>query len=132
MTTPSAKLRRVPHFTSVAAALTPLGCDALSKNYGLATGDVVIATKSDNCTLPPFPVCVPAAYDVMIVPTNTEWYVIQRLAQLCCELMADSESLAQDLSTSLANLTTTQLLYWNPNIMGLCDDLTAGQYVCAR
>jgi len=33
-------------------------------------------------------------------------------------------------STLPGNVTTVQLLTWNPNIQGLCDSLTAGQMVC--
>jgi hypothetical protein len=73
--TSSAKLRRVPQSTGAAPAQTPLSCDGLSKHYGVATGDLLIATGSDNCTLPPFPVCVPAPCEVITVPRNTTWYV---------------------------------------------------------
>jgi hypothetical protein len=41
----------------------------------------------------------------------------------------NSDSLAQSLP---GNITTVQLLKWNPNIMGLCDGVTAGQYICKR
>ena len=73
-TTP-AKLRRAPQSTTAAPSQTPLSCNGLSKQLGVATGDLVLATESDNCTLPPFPVCVPVACEVMIVPMNSTWYV---------------------------------------------------------
>lgn len=38
-----------------------------------------------------------------------------------------SDSLASSLP---GNITTVQFLTWNKNIMGLCDSVTAGQYVC--
>jgi len=38
---------------------------------------------------------------------------------------------AQSISTSNNNVTVTQLLSWNPNLIGLCTD-TTGQYVCTN
>jgi hypothetical protein len=39
--------------------------------------------------------------------------------------MRNSDSMASSL-----NVTTTQFQAWNPNIIGLCDALQVGQYVC--
>jgi hypothetical protein len=39
----------------------------------------------------------------------------------------NSDSLAASLP---GNITTTQFLNWNRNIIGLCDSVTAGQYIC--
>ena len=34
------------------------------------------------------------------------------------------------MATIPDNITTQKFLFWNPNVMGLCDNPTPGQYVC--
>ena len=38
--------------------------------------------------------------------------------------------MAAQISTAQNNITTTQFVTWNPNLLGFCDQLTAGQYAC--
>jgi hypothetical protein len=40
-------------------------------------------------------------------------------------LTRDSDTIASSL-----NVTTVQFQTWNPNVIGLCDALQTGQYVC--
>ncbi|PVH83798.1 carbohydrate-binding module family 50 protein [Cadophora sp. DSE1049] len=42
-----------------------------------------------------------------------------------------SDEFAQSISTPSQNITTTQLLTWNPNLIGLCTN-TTDQYVCTN
>ena len=44
-------------------------------------------------------------------------------------LTAHSDSIAASIA---GNITLTQFLSWNPNVMGLCDAVTDGQYICIR
>lgn len=41
-------------------------------------------------------------------------------------------ALAAGLTGNNYTVTTEQFLSWNPNIIGLCDAATVGQYICAR
>ena len=38
--------------------------------------------------------------------------------------------MAEQISTVNNNVTVTQFTIWNPNLLGLCDQLVAGQYAC--
>lgn len=89
-------------------------CDQLSVKYGVATGDLQSITDADDCS-GACGQCFPARCDVQKLPT----------AQTC-------DAAANMLSTAANNITTYQLLAWNPNIIGLCDSLQAGQYICVR
>lgn len=35
-------------------------------------------------------------------------------------------------NSTVGNITVTQLLSWNPYIMGTCDNVTAGQQICTE
>jgi hypothetical protein len=85
------------------------GCNSLSTTYGVATGDIQALTGDANCQIKTS-MCLPAACSLQTVPSG----------QTC------------DTVASSLNITSVQLLSWNRNIMGLCDNLTAGQYVCGR
>jgi hypothetical protein len=89
------------------------GCDSLSQRYGVTTGDLQTATGSDDCTISNT-TCVPQACTVKQVNDGDS-----------------CEGLAAKYTTGTANVTTTLFLSWNPNIIGLCDSLTAGQYICS-
>lgn len=84
-------------------------CNSLSTKYGVATGDLQTLTGNTTCYFSTA-VCLPAACTLQLVSSS----------QTC-----------DSISTSL-NVTTVQFLSWNRNIIGLCDSLTAGQYICAR
>ncbi|TEY30753.1 hypothetical protein BOTCAL_0847g00020 [Botryotinia calthae] len=85
------------------------GCQALSTKYGVTTGDLQTISGSDTCAISGS-LCFPKACSLQAVPSG-----------------ASCDSFASSLP---GNVTTVQLLNWNPNIQGLCDSLTAGQMVC--
>jgi hypothetical protein len=96
---------------TIGSASAPAGCDAISTTYGVTTGDVQSATNSDTCTLSS-PICLPMGCGL-----------VQTKSGDTCD------SLAQSVP---GNATAVQFLNWNPNILGLCDSVTPGQYVCTR
>lgn len=89
------------------------GCDSLSQQYGVTTGDLQAATNSDDCTISDT-TCVPSACTLKQI----------NIGDSC-------DALATAYKTSTLNVTTTLFLSWNPNIIGLCDNLTTSQYVCS-
>ncbi|KAK3333069.1 hypothetical protein B0T19DRAFT_458160 [Cercophora scortea] len=84
-----------------------LGCDALSTQYGLATGNLKVVSGSDTCVISSAK-CFPARCSLGLVPSGAT-----------CETMANS-----------LNATVIQFQQWNPNLKGLCDALLPGQYIC--
>ena len=89
------------------------GCSSLSQEYGVTTGDLQAATGSDTCTVSA-KTCVSSACTIKLVNSGD-----------------NCVSLAKAYSTSALNVSTSLFLSWNPNIIGLCDNLTAEQYVCS-
>lgn len=87
-------------------------CDTLSLKYGITTGDLQDASGTDDCSQT-CDLCVPARCNLLRVPQG-----------MSCDTVAES------ITTSTFNVTTYQFLLWNPNIIGLCDSLQEGQYVC--
>ncbi|KAH9221800.1 hypothetical protein DL95DRAFT_381567 [Leptodontidium sp. 2 PMI_412] len=89
-------------------------CNALSTIYNVTTGDLVVAFNDQWCAPDAdfTSVCLPAGCTVMAIPLNST----------CA-------SVIEDISTPESQITTTQLLAWNPNIQGLCDQLM-NQYIC--
>ncbi|RKU41544.1 hypothetical protein DL546_001268 [Coniochaeta pulveracea] len=85
------------------------GCDALATKYGVGTGALQYYSNSDNCTFTTA-ACLPSACKLQQVQTG----------DTCASLAAAVGG----------NTTLTQFLKWNPYVMGLCDSLTAGQYIC--
>ncbi|KAF2649567.1 carbohydrate-binding module family 50 protein [Lophiostoma macrostomum CBS 122681] len=83
------------------------GCDALSKKYGITTGDLIAISGSNTCSISSA-LCFP----------------------LSCSLQQIVSGATCDTVASTLNATTVQFQTWNPNIIGLCDVLQAGQYVC--
>ncbi|KAL8738008.1 MAG: hypothetical protein Q9181_001147 [Wetmoreana brouardii] len=77
--------------------------------HGVTTGDLQTITGGDDCYSPD-PVCLPAACSLIQVPAG-----------------ATCDSISSGFSN---NITNIQLLTWNPNIIGLCDLLQEGQYIC--
>ncbi|KAH8900561.1 hypothetical protein GQ53DRAFT_835550 [Thozetella sp. PMI_491] len=93
---------------------TQTGCDVIPPALHASTGDVIQVMRTPAC-LPNFNVthiCLPQPCRVGLMPDSTT-----------------CDQFAQSISTSDANVTTTQLLAWNPNLMGLCSNTTK-QYVC--
>ncbi|KAF6223147.1 hypothetical protein HO173_013268 [Letharia columbiana] len=89
-------------------------CDSLSQSYGVTTGDLQSITGNDDCSFSASSICVPLKCEVAQVGND----------QSCA-------SIASSLSTSSINVTITLFLQWNPNIIGLCDNLTTDQYICS-
>jgi hypothetical protein len=85
------------------------GCNSLSATYGVTTGDLQSLTGNTTCQITSA-VCLPAACALELVASGQT-----------CDTMAAS-----------LNITSVQFLSWNRNVMGLCDSLTTGQYVCGR
>lgn len=95
----------------ISSASAPVGCDAISTKYGVTTGNIQSATNNDSCTFSSS-ICLPLGCGL-----------IQTKSGDTCD------SLAQSVP---GNATTVQFLNWNPNILGLCDSVTPGQFVCTR
>ncbi|KAH7360209.1 hypothetical protein BKA65DRAFT_576795 [Rhexocercosporidium sp. MPI-PUGE-AT-0058] len=90
-----------------------IGCNSLSQKYQVATGDLQAATNSDDCVVTSS-ICVPSPCTLKQVGTGDS-----------------CDSLALSYTSSSFNVSTMLFLSWNPNIMGLCNNLTANQYVCS-
>ena len=101
--------------TVIKSTLSPnANCNSISQAFNVATGDVQAAAGNADCSISTTSICLPAACALQQVPND-----------------ASCDSLATSFSTVNLTVTTVQLLTWNPNINGLCDSLTAGDYVCA-
>jgi len=101
--------------TIVASTLSAnANCNSISQAFNAATGDVQAATGTTNCATSKSSFCLQQPCTLLQVPNG-----------------ATCDSLATAASTTNLNVTTLQLLSWNPNINGLCDALIAGDYVCA-
>lgn len=99
------------------SSIDPNGnCGTIAQYFNVATGSVQFATNSTTCkaTAPSF--CLPAACQLSQVPNS---------GNTSCDAVAAS------LSTTNLTVTVTSLLGWNPDINGLCDALTASDYICA-
>ncbi|OCL06228.1 carbohydrate-binding module family 50 protein [Glonium stellatum] len=95
----------------ISADQAPSGCDAITTKYGVSTGDIQTVTGSDTCGFNGS-ICVPSGCGLKQVPSGATWWVVTLGLP--------------------GNITTIQFLNWNPNIIGLCDSLYPGQYVCTR
>ena len=89
-------------------------CDQLSIAYGVTTGDLLDVSAAGDCS-DVYNQCVPAKCTLKQVPASTS-----------CDAMAEL------ITTANFNVTTYQFLMWNPNVLGLCDELEAKQYVCVE
>ncbi|TGJ84518.1 hypothetical protein E0Z10_g4228 [Xylaria hypoxylon] len=85
-------------------------CDSLSLQYGVSTGALQWLSNSDNCDRSSG-ACLPEACNLRQVTDG----------ETCVSLAA---SIGDTNSTTLA-----QFMKWNPYVLGLCDSLTAGQYI---
>ncbi|KAI0856210.1 hypothetical protein F4860DRAFT_493672 [Xylaria cubensis] len=86
-------------------------CDSLSLRYGVSTGALQWFSNSDTCDTSGG-VCLPESCNLKQVMNG----------ETCASLAA---SIGNANSTTLA-----QFLKWNLYVLGLCDSLTPGQYIC--
>jgi LysM repeat protein len=99
--------------TGQTVSLAAGGCDALSIKYGVSTGDLQATAGTNDCSSS-VTVCVPNACALKQLSSG-----------------ASCDGLAASYSTGSLNISTSLFLRWNPNIIGLCDALTVGQFVCS-
>lgn len=83
-------------------------CEALSKQYGIATGTLQTLSENAACHMAN-PFCAPAACALTQVSANTT---------------------SASIVTAASNFTSAQLAAWNPNVLGSWTTLTPGQYIC--
>ncbi|MCJ1307825.1 hypothetical protein MMC25_001473 [Agyrium rufum] len=100
----------------VTSSNATIACNQLLELYGVITGDLLTNTEGDDCYSDSI-ICLPPPCELMQVPQGTT-----------CDSIAASLS----ANSSIGDITTTQLLSWNPNILGTCDNLTTGQYICSN
>ena len=89
-------------------------CNSIAQAVNVATGDVLAVTDGDNCGISTPSICLPAPCTLHQIATG----------DTC-------GSLASSFSTGAINVTSISFLSWNFNINGPCDNLPAGDYVCA-
>ena len=61
---------RAANLTGIIGPANGTGCDMLSMNYGVTTGDLQAAIEDPNCVFLASTYCVPAACTLMKVPTG--------------------------------------------------------------
>jgi len=88
-------------------------CQDISQQYNVPTGSVLIASGNSDCNTTAS-MCLPPACELQQVGQDENTCV----------------SLASGLTVAGSNVTMTQLLAWNPLIIGTCDSLQVGQYIC--
>lgn len=88
-------------------------CDDIALEYNVPTGSAIISTGNSDCNITSS-ICLPPACEIQQVGADEN----------TCSLLASQLTVAGD------NVTTVQLLAWNGQIIGTCDDLLVGQYVC--
>ncbi|KAJ6019714.1 hypothetical protein N7522_001781 [Penicillium canescens] len=91
-----------------------LTCNSLSDLYNVSTGDARLATGNADCYFNTT-VCLPQP-----CPITTVWD-----APSC-------SSLADLASNATYNVSESQFLSWNSNILGSCDGVSNGQRVCLQ
>ncbi|KAJ5547103.1 hypothetical protein N7494_004688 [Penicillium frequentans] len=89
-------------------------CLDISTEYYVPTGAVILAAGSSDCSNMTAVTCLPAECDLQQV--NADYST--------CDL------LASELTVANSSVSTVQLLTWNPTLIGTCDSLEVGQYVC--
>jgi LysM repeat protein len=89
-------------------------CASIAQAFNVPTGDVQFATGNSSCIFQQESICLPYPCTLQQVPIG-----------------ATCDSLAASYSTSNLTVLTVQFLTWNPNINGLCDNLTVNDYICA-
>ncbi|SMQ52817.1 unnamed protein product [Zymoseptoria tritici ST99CH_3D7] len=89
------------------------GCDEQAKKYSISTGDLQFASRSRNCSSTNA-ICAPESCDLQQVGFNSS-----------------CSGLAAAYSSASLNITISLFMSWNRHILGLCNNLTVGQYVCS-
>ncbi|KXH42795.1 LysM domain-containing protein [Colletotrichum salicis] len=87
-------------------------CNELAEEYGVATGQLMYATSTEDCYSYDF-VCVPEACELLRVNAG----------DTC-------DTISKAISNDTEPISVAQLMTWNPNLMGACDHLTESQYLC--
>ncbi|KAJ5098774.1 hypothetical protein N7532_005775 [Penicillium argentinense] len=105
--TPTSTATSVP--TCYGQQVSGSGCDNLSAQYNVTTGDLKAYSQSDSCSFSRL-ACLPKGCDLYKVTSG--------------------DSCPSIIAGAAGNVTLTQFLKWNINILGLCDAPTVGQYVC--
>jgi LysM repeat protein len=101
----------------ITSSIDPNGnCASIAQYFNVATGSIQAATKDVNCKATASSFCLPSACQLSQVPSSGN---------------TSCDSVAASLSSANLTVTVTTLLNWNPNINGLCDSLTPGDYICA-
>ncbi|KAK4227288.1 hypothetical protein QBC38DRAFT_526936 [Podospora fimiseda] len=93
---------------------SPVTCHMLSEQYNVTSGDLMLLSDSEDCEILS-PVCVPPPCQIIKVPYNST-----------CQSLADL------ISTPENTVTLVQFTSWNPRIVGPCDKVVLGQYICAN
>lgn len=111
-------------------------CFNISDTYNVSTGAVVRATNNEFCEYDS-PICLPPPCEIDTVWYNPTWLVwfLPPKEKDTWRAFADegvSEELAQKYSTASNNITLTQFLTWNANILGSCGFLNDAQRICKR
>lgn len=94
---------------------SPMGCDQLSLEYNVTTGDLTVLTGEWDCFAAQ-EICAPAPCELRRIGWD----------ETCETLRA---SLATN-TTANGSVTTVQFSDWNPRIIGACDDVRGDQYIC--
>ncbi|GKT66394.1 LysM domain-containing protein [Colletotrichum tofieldiae] len=87
-------------------------CNELAEEYGVATGQLMYATSTEDCY----------SYDFVRVPEACE--LLRVNAGHTCD------TISKAISNDTKPISVAQLMTWNPNLMGACDHLTESQYLC--
>ena len=88
-------------------------CGFLSTEYNVPTGAVILATGNSDCNITSS-LCLPPACELQQIGASDK----------------SCAALAAQLDVAGGDVSTIQLLTWNPTIIGTCDNLQLGQYVC--
>lgn len=88
-------------------------CEDIALEYNVSTGSAIITTENSDCNFTSS-ICLPPPCNLQQVGADKN----------TCSLLASQLEVADD------NVTTVQLLAWNGQITGTCDNLLVGQHVC--
>ncbi|KAL3709003.1 hypothetical protein TMatcc_002792 [Talaromyces marneffei ATCC 18224] len=91
-----------------------LTCNDLCDQYNVSTGDARLATGDPDCYFDS-PICLPPPCYIQPVWNSPS-----------------CESLAKLASNTTYNVSETQFLSWNGNILGSCDGVANGQRICLQ
>ncbi|KAK2762520.1 LysM domain-containing protein [Colletotrichum kahawae] len=99
-------------------------CNELAELHGIATGDLMVTTRSSSCTMEP-------EGPLDDEDSDQGWFC----GSLACQLLRVNEgdtcdSIAAAVSDDTNPITAVRLATWNPNVLGACDFLVPNQYVC--